>query len=151
MIIKISRCRHSISSSDGLQLTNSLIKGTDIEKIVKEHKLKHDCISDIESCSGMLGMGYQNRFKIRHKDRIVSNKGEKIELDRANWTTHANFKLMCDNVGAEMSEDNIAVGFDEPIWMGAYGNIYEEKDAAGFKVTHDIRHPDYFWQLINLE
>ena len=75
IIIKLSYCCHSISSSEGLQLMNSLIKGTDIEKNVKEHKLKHTHVSDIESCSGMLGMGYWNRFKIRHKDRIVSKKG----------------------------------------------------------------------------
>ena len=65
-------------------------------------------------------------------------------MERANWTACVNFKLTHDNIGAEMVEANIAVEFDEPFWMDTYGSICEENDAAGFKVTHDIRHPDYF-------
>ena len=65
-------------------------------------------------------------------------------MDRANWTAYANFMLMCDNVRAEMVEDRILVEFDEPVWMDARGNIFEEKYDAGFKVTHDIAHPDFF-------
>ena len=59
-------------------------------------------------------MGHCNMFKIRHKDRIVSKKVDKFELDHTNWTVYANFKLMCDNIGAEMIED-IAVEFDDPV------------------------------------
>ena len=43
-----------------------------------------------------------------------------------------------------MVEANVAVEFDELVWMDAHGNICEEKDVTGFKVTHDVRHPDYF-------
>ena len=28
--------------------------------------------------------------------------------------------------------------------MDAHGNIYNEKDAARFKVTHGVRYPNYF-------
>ena len=40
MIIKPSRCHHYISSSEGLQLTNILMKGAEIDNEVKECKLK---------------------------------------------------------------------------------------------------------------
>ena len=65
-------------------------------------------------------------------------------MDRDNCITNANFKLTHDSIKAEMVEANIAVEFDEPVWMDSRGNICEEKDATGFKVTYDIRHPDYF-------
>ena len=43
-----------------------------------------------------------------------------------------------------MVEANVTFEFDGPVWMDAHGNICKEKDAAGFKVTHDITHSDYF-------
>ena len=42
MIMKLSRCRHSIAASEGLELINSLIKKTEIEKKNK--------IVEAESC-----------------------------------------------------------------------------------------------------
>ena len=42
-----------------------------------------------------------------------------------------------------MVEAKITVEFDVPAWMDVHANIREEKYAAGFKVTHDITHPDY--------
>ena len=57
MIIKLSRFHHSMSSSEGLQLTNSLMKNAEIENEVKEHKLKNTCASAVESLSGTLGSG----------------------------------------------------------------------------------------------
>ena len=82
---------------------------------MKEHKLKNTYVSDVDTCSAILGMGCWNRFKIRHKDRIVSKKGQHFELDHANWTVHAHFKFMHDNIGAEIVEANITVEFDEPV------------------------------------
>lgn len=43
-----------------------------------------------------------------------------------------------------MVEEKIAVKFDEPVQMDINGHICEEKDAVGFKVTHDIMDLDYF-------
>ena len=61
----------------------------------------------------MLGNGYWNRFKALHKDKIVPKKGEKFELDRVNWTICANFKLVYDNTGLEMTEENVETKYDE--------------------------------------
>ena len=55
MIIKISLCRHYISSSEGLKLINSLIKGTYIEDKAKEHILENFHVSDTYNYTIMLG------------------------------------------------------------------------------------------------
>ena len=64
---------------------SSLAKGAEIENEAKEHKFNNTCASDIESSSRILVNENWNRFKIYHKVRIVSKKGERFESDRANW------------------------------------------------------------------
>ena len=144
VIIKLSRCRHSISPNEGLMLINSLIKGTEIENKVKEWKIKHACVSDTSNADGKLGATYWKNFTKRHGHRIVSKKGEKFELDRQNWCTCANFHLMHNNTGEEMISAGIAEEHDEPLFVDKAGNVCSEKDAFGFKVSHNIVHPDYF-------
>ena len=76
MIIKLSRCRHSMSPNEGLMLINSLIKGTDIENKVKEWKIEHACVSDISNVDGELGATCWKNFTKRQGHRIASKKGE---------------------------------------------------------------------------
>ena len=51
---------------------------------------------------------------------------------------------MHDAIDNEMVTSGIAVVIDETMHMDKEGNIYSEKDAFGFKVTHDIKHPEHF-------
>jgi len=74
----------------------------------------------------------------------VTKKGEKYELDRQNWTTYSNFKLMYDNIAIEMVDSGIAIELDTPLWKDAYGHNCEKQFAYRFKVTYDIVDPDYF-------
>ena len=83
-------------------------------------------------------------YNERHKDKIVSKTDKPFEFDRENWTNYANFKLVHDNIGGEMTESKIATECDEPVRMDGTGNGCEEKDASDFKVIHEITHPDYF-------
>ena len=43
-----------------------------------------------------------------------------------------------------MVEANVAVEFDEPVWIESDGNFCDKKDSVGFMVTHSITHPGYF-------
>ena len=57
---------------------------------------------------------------------------------------------MYDKIGGEMVDTKIAVPLVEPFWMDRDGNVCEEKDAFGCKVTHKITHPEYvivFYEL----
>ena len=78
-------------------------------------------------------------------------KREKFELDYANWTTYVNFKMIYDNIGAQIVERNIIKELDEPVWIDIYSNICKEKNAAGFKVSYNMIYPNYFLVANNLE
>ena len=79
----------------------------------------------------------------RNEHKIVSKKGLKYEIDRASWSTYANFKQMYNGVIAEFVDAGVAKERELLVWMNRFGNEVEEKDAFGCKVTHDILHPDY--------
>ena len=50
---------------------------------------------------------------------------------------------MYDKIGEEMEDAKVAVRLAEPIWVDRDGNVCDEKDAFGCKVTHQIIHPEY--------
>ena len=70
---------------------------------------------------GTVEIGYWNRFIKRHKDKLVTKRGQKYELNRQNWTTYTNFANMYSHVEDEMAD----IGFgketrrsslDESLW-----------------------------------
>ena len=96
MTIKLSRCQCSISTTEGMELINSLIKDTPIYEKYRECKIKNAYVSrDIDSVNGFVGHGCWWNFKRRNSNRTVSKKGEKFELDRQHWCKYRNFNLMC--------------------------------------------------------
>ena len=78
----------------------------------------------------------------RNKHLIVSSKGQKYELNQANWTTYQNFSQMYEVIEQEMITAGVAVMLPEPVWMNAKGEHVEEGDAFGCKVTLDITKPE---------
>ena len=54
------------------------------------------------------------------------------------------FFLVHDNVSNEMVAAGIAEVVEEPMHMHKDGNIFSEKDAFGFKVTHETKYPEHF-------
>ena len=51
---------------------------------------------------------------------------------------------MHNNVGDEIVVTGISEVFDQPVSMDKEGNIFSKRDSFGFKVTHNIKHPEYF-------
>ena len=69
----------------------------------------------------------------------MSSRGQKYELNRQNWTTDQNFKLMYKHVMIdEMVHAGIAKKLEVPIWMDRYGNECSQDETLGYKVTHHI-------------
>ena len=85
---------------------------------------------------------YWLTFTRRSGDKTCTKKGQKYELDRATWSTYANFEQMYDQIYDMMVEAGVAVKKDYPEWMDAYGDIVYEDDALGCKVTHDLIRPE---------
>ena len=89
IILQMARIRQCLIPSKGLALINSIIEGTLVQNKLKKWKGKNT-----PNCVGMVGKGYWRSFLKRHKNQIVSKRGQKYELNRQNWTTYANFTNM---------------------------------------------------------
>ena len=72
IILQMARLRQCLCPSKGLQLVNSLIKGTEIQKELIDWKKKNTL-----NTNGTLGTGYWPNFLKRNKAKIVSKRGQK--------------------------------------------------------------------------
>ena len=135
--LQMARIRQSITPSRGLLLVNSLIQNMPIQKDLIDWKRKYS-----NDSLGTVGKGYWDRFIKRNKDKLVSKRGQKYELNRQKWTTYANFVDMYKHTYQEMIEAGVAKKLTEPTWMDADGRICRESEAFGCKVTHHLIHPD---------
>ena len=73
---------------------------------------------------------------------ICRKRGAKYDLDRASWSTHANFADMYSHIIDEMVDTKLAVKLETPVWKDRAGNVCMEKNALGCKITHNILRPD---------
>lgn len=142
VIIQLARIRDCIRPSLGIQLVNSMIDGTPVQKALMEHKKALGTVG-YDDTLGKVGAGYWRGFKWRNKDKIVSKKGQKYEMDQNSWSTYANFCQMYDGVINEFVDAGVAIKRDFPVWMNRDGNIVDGDDAFRCKVTHDITHSDH--------
>ena len=136
IILQMARIRQSISPSRGLRLINSLIDNMPIQEELIEWKRKYS-----NDTLGTVGIGYWNRFIRRHKDKLVTKRGQKYELNRQNWTTYTNFVNMYSHVEQEMENMGLATKLDNPVWMDRYGQVVTEEKAFGCKVAYRLTHP----------
>ena len=137
ILIQMAQIRQCLTPSEAVQLINSLIKDTQLQQDLIKWKMKYSHGSD-----GYIGGGYWSLFKKRNAHLIRSKRGQKYELDRASWSTYANFRQMYEQVYDQMVEAGVAVKHDTPQWQNTNGDIVGEEDAVGCKVTHDLIHPE---------
>ena len=137
IIIQMARIRQCLSPSKGLRLVNAVINGTDAQEDLKKWKARH-CSNSL----GTVGQGYWRGFMKRHGHKIVSKRGAKYALNRAEWSTYRNFDDMYKHIYDEMELSGVAKRMDEPVWMDRTGNVVEEVDAFGCKITHEFTRPD---------
>ena len=143
-VIRMAEIRQSLTPSRGLALINSLITDTPIQKELEIWKEKYS-----NNKSGSVGQSYWRAFLKRNAHKIISKRGQKYELDRQNWTTYANFVNMYDQCIEQMVRAGVAKKRIEPAWMDEKGQVCDESQAYGCKVTHDLIHPD--WCLVGDE
>ena len=137
IIIQMARIRQCLTPSKGIRLVNSMIDGTADQVSLVQWKDKYSTNS-----LGTVGRGYWRGFMERNGHLICSKRGAKYELDRASWSTYANFADMYSHIIDEMVDAKLAVKLETPVWKDRAGNVCMEKDALGCKVTHDILRPD---------
>ena len=74
----------------------------------------------------------------------MTRRGKKFELDRSEWTTYPNFCQMYDLIIDEMIYCNLAKKLDQPQWQNKNGQVCDEEEAFGCKVTHRVTLSDMF-------
>jgi hypothetical protein len=142
LIIKLSSMRMPITSSQGLELANSLIAGTSTERKVVEWK-KKNCAAFRVNGTNKLGKGYWQAFLRRNKHLIRGKKSVKFDDKRAQWCTYDNMLDMYTEVYKDLCSAGLACEHEEPVWRNAEGEIVEsEADAFGLKSKFELIHPD---------
>ena len=137
ILIQMAKIWQCLTPTEAIQLINSLIDGTQVQKDLVEFKKKYSHGKD-----GTVGYGYWRHFKKRNKHLIRSKRDAKYELNCANWSTYANFKQMYDQVYEQMEDAGAAVKLSLPRWMDRVGNDVSKEDAVGFQVTHNLKYPE---------
>ena len=130
---------HSIGGtpSEAVQLINSLIEGTQVQRDLIWFKSKYS-----HGSTGKVGVGYWTAFKKRNKDKIRSKKGKRFELNRSNWSTYRNFNQMYDQVYEHMVDAGLAVKLLSPKWMNKEGVEAGKEESFGCMVTHNLLYPE---------
>ena len=116
IILQMARIRQCLCPSKGLELVNSLIKGTPLQEELVQWKSRNT-----PNDTGTVGVGYWRNFLKRHKTSIVSKRGQKYELNRQNWTTYANFVDLYEQCIAQMVRAGVAKKQTTPVWMNRDG------------------------------
>ena len=91
---------------------NSIINENPTQADLFEWKLNIDFYGDN---LGKLGTGYWRKFRERNKDKFVSRKGLKFEIDRASWSTYANVNQRYNRFMVEFMDAGVVGKRGEPM------------------------------------
>jgi hypothetical protein len=113
-IICLQRIGQPLSSTEFIQLANSLIEGSPLEEKVLASKrgMKSGAAN---------GEGYYKSFMNRNKDKIDSKCPRKFPADRTKWTTYPNIESMYDMVYPILVEAGVASRAASPQWTDKTG------------------------------
>ena len=141
IVVRMARIRQYLTPSQGLNIVNCVIQGTERQKALIEWKRSNLCSTD-EEALGKVGIGYWHNFiKLKGHNRCWKT-GQTFELDRSSWSTYSNFNYMYSKIVKDMEDAGVAEHLPESVWMDCEGNIVEEGKSFGCKVTHRRTHPD---------
>lgn len=80
LMIQMSRIHCVLAPSGALALIKDSITDTAAQTLIIRWKHKHKVVTGIEH---KLGLKYWYNFKKRNADKIITRRGQKFELDRA--------------------------------------------------------------------
>jgi hypothetical protein len=147
LIIQFSNMRIPISCAQGLELANSLISGTEVEKKLIEWKsnncyaYKHASVSGDENKK--LGLGYWRSFLRRNEHLIRTKKAVKFDNKHAEWCTYDNIQEMYDEIYQNLCSAGLACKHPEPLWRDENGEVVEEHKAYGLVSHYELIHLDW--------
>jgi hypothetical protein len=144
LIIKLADMRTPITTAQGLQLANSIIKGTSIEHKVIDWKQRNCKAFQLGYGKAELGKDYWLNFLKRNNHLIRSKKAVKFDVKRAKWCTYLNMQEMYNEIYKDLCSAGLACEHPEPVWRNEHGEIVEKaEDAFGCKSQYELIHPDW--------
>jgi hypothetical protein len=87
LILQLANMRIPITTAQGLQLCNSIIKGTKFQRTICEFQK-----NNLRSVTNELGPGYWQGFLKRNKHLIKTKRAVKFDTKRAEWCTYQNLE-----------------------------------------------------------
>jgi len=145
-LISMSNCRQPLTTTEGLQLVNSLIKGTKYERMVTKFQSKY-CKGTMKKTTkkGELGTQFWHNFMKCNSHCLINKWGEKFASSRADWLTYDNFERMYNDIYAAMKKAGLICDLETPVSMDSQGNIVPMGDstAFGLPVWQCVIHPDH--------
>ena len=138
--IQMGKMRQPLTCGEAIAIMNDMISKTEMEEQLKNFQSVRTFTSHQ---LGTVGKNWWRGFKKRHAGLIVSKKGEKFALNRADWTKLSNIKQMYEYIYDEMVNANIASPQDNPIYLDREGNEVEESERFGLIQEFRIDHADY--------
>jgi len=144
IFLTLGAMRQPSNATEGLQIINSMIKGTVTETEVLEWKKKHlklDCKGTDDG--PLLGPKYWANFLRRHP-QLSTKHCVRFYSQREAWATYENFDHMYDDVYRGMVKSRIAIELDEEVWVNKEGKIVStEEESFGRKTKHILTRPNY--------
>jgi len=144
LIKKLAEMRTPVTTAQGLELANSLIKGKTVEKKMEKWKAKYS--HGYRLNGGIkLGKTYWKIFLKRNSHLIRAKKTVKFDSKRADWCNYLNMEEMYHEIYKNLCSAGIACEHPEAQWRDSNGDVVETEDEAfGCKTRYELIHPDHF-------
>ena len=130
-----------LTSSEGLELANSLIEGTSSQKQLQEFQKVRK-----QTPTGKLGQKYWTGFLKQHAIQLTTKQGQHFAANRSDWSKRSYVKQMYDCIYDAYVEAGVAKPLDQPVFMDINGQIVSEKQKYGELV--DIQ--SHIWNIYSL-
>jgi hypothetical protein len=138
LVIQLANMCVPITTAQGLQLCNSIIKRTKYKKVTLEFKENY-----LRSATTSLGRGYWRGFLKQNKHLISSTKAVKFDTKFAEWCTYLNFEEMYNEVYSNLVVSRLAVKHDDAVWQNAAGDVIPENESLGCQSAYELIHPEW--------
>ncbi len=126
LICKLADIRTPITTAQGLQLANSIVKGTSIEQKVIGWKQMNCKGFQLGHAKAELGKDYWLQFLKRNNHLIRLKKAVKIDVKRALWCTYLNMQEMYNEIYKDLFSAGLACEHPEPIWRNEHEEVVEK-------------------------
>jgi hypothetical protein len=115
LFLKLAEMRSPITTSQGLQLVNSLINGVEEKKLSGKHELSER---------------YWQSYMSRNNHLIRAKKAVKFDNKRAQWCNYLNMYEMYEVIYKNLCTNGLAIAHPEPLWRNEKGEVEEEEEKA---------------------